>query len=378
MDFGLNEEQVMLKKSARDFLEKECPKSLVRKMIDDDIGYSPDLWKKMADLGWQGLAIPEGFGGVGSSFLDLTVLLEEMGRALVPGPFMPTVVHCARPVAAHGTEDQKARLLPGIASGTLIMTLALAELEGGLEPSDISTQAKPDGSGYRVTGTKMFVPDANVANYILCAARTSPRSAASEGITLFLIDASTDGIGVRQLKTMTGEKLCEVTLDDVKVPSDAVLGGVGDGWPIVSTILQEARVAESAWMSGGARWVLETSVQYASTRIQFGVPIGSFQAIQHKCADMAVLVEGATSAVYHGAWAVDNHDPQLEMASSVAKAWCSDAFSSVAIDGVQIHGGIGYTWDHDMHLYLKRAKSSEVAFGDAEYHRERVAHLLNI
>lgn len=378
MDFGLSEEQVMLKKSAREFLDKECPKSLVRKMIDDERGYSADLWKQMADLGWQGLAIPERFGGVGSSFLDLTVLLEEMGRALVPGPFMPTIVHCARPVAAHGTEDQKERLLPGISGGSLIMTLALAETEGGLEPSDILTSAKPDGAGFRLTGTKLFVPDANVADFFLCAAQTGLRSAESEGITLFLVDARTDGIGVKQLRTMTGEKLCEVTFDNVKVPSGAVLGGVDSGWPIVSTILQEARVAESAWMSGGARWVLETSVQYASTRIQFGVPIGSFQAIQHKCADMAVLVEGATSAVYHAAWAVDNHDPQLELASSVAKAWCSDAFSRVAIDGVQIHGGIGYTWDHDMHLYLKRAKSSEVAFGDADYHRERVAQLLNI
>ena len=378
MDFGLNEEQVMLKKSARDFLEKECPKSLVRKMIDDERGYSPDLWKMMADLGWQGLAIPERFGGVGSSFLDLTVLLEEMGRALVPGPFMPTVVHCARPLVAYGSEDQKQRMLPGIAGGSLIMTLALAETEGGLEASDISTQAKPDGDGYRVTGTKLFVPDANIADYLLCATRTSSRSADSEGITLFLVDARTNGIGVRQLKTMTGEKLCEVAFDDVKVPSGAMLGALNAGWPIVSTILQEARVAESAWMSGGARWVLETSVQYASTRIQFGVPIGSFQAIQHKCADMAVLVEGATSAVYHAAWAVDNHDPQLDLASSVAKAWCSDAFSRVSVDGVQIHGGIGYTWDHDMHLYLKRAKSSEAAFGDAEYHRERIAQQLNI
>ncbi len=378
MDFGLNEEQVMLKTSARDFLEKECPKSLVRQMIDDEKGYSSELWKKMADLGWQGLAIPEQFGGVGSSFLDLVVLLEEMGRALVPGPFMSAVVHCARPIAAFGTDDQKSEFLPRIAKGELIMTLAIGEMEGGFEASEILTDAKKNGGGYLINGTKMFVPDAHVADYLLCAIRTSPQSKSSEGITLFLVDTKTAGITVKRLKTLTGEKLSEVSFNNVPVQPNAVLGGIDGGWPIITRILEEAEIAESAWMTGGARWVLETSIQYASTRIQFGVPIGSFQAIQHKCADMAVEVEGATSAVYYAAWAVDENDPQLQMAASVAKAWCSDAFKHAAINGVQIHGGIGYTWDHDLHLYLKRAKSSEVAFGDSDYHRERVAHLLKI
>ena len=378
MDFGLSEQQVMLKTSARDFLDKECPKRLVRQMIDDERGYSPELWKKMAELGWQALVIPEEFGGVGSSFLDLAVLLEEMGRALVPGPFVSTIVHCARPIAGFGTDEQKRRLLPAIAGGDLIMTMALAEAEGGLEASDIATAAGNSGGGFVINGRKMFVPDAHVADYFLCVTRTSGGPADSEGISVFLIDAKAPGISIRKLRTISGEKLCEVVFSDAMVPTSALLGEVDGGWPIVSRILEEAQVAESAWMTGGARWVLETSVQYACTRVQFGVPIGSFQAIQHKCADMAVEVEGATSAMYYAAWAVAENDTQMPMAASVAKAWCSDTFKHAAINGIQIHGGIGYTWDHDMHLYLKRAKASEVAFGDADYHRDRVARLLNI
>ena len=378
MDFGLSEEQVMLKTSARDFLETECPKRLVRQMIVDDLGYSPELWKKMADLGWQGLIIPEEYGGVGSSFLDLSVLLEEMGRALVPGPFVSTVVHCGRPIMAYGTEEQKQRFLPGIANGELIMSLAYVEANGGLDAKDIATSASRSGGDFLINGKKLFVEDANISDYILCAARTSSASGESEGLTLFLVDARAEGVAVRVLKTMTGAKLCEVVFDDVEVPPTAVLGDVDNGWPVLSRILAEAEVAESAWMTGGARWVLETSIQYACTRIQFGVPIGSFQAIQHKCANMAVEVEGATSAVYYAAWAVSDNDPQLTLAASIAKAWCSDAYKHAALEGIQIHGGIGYTWDHDMHLYLKRAKASEVSFGDADYHRERVARMIGI
>jgi len=378
MDFGLSEEQVMLKTSARDFLDKECPKKLVRQMIDDERGYSPDLWKKMAGLGWQGLVVPEKYGGVGSSFLDLAVLLEEMGRALVPGPFVPTVVHCGLPIAGFGTEEQKQALLPGIAGGDLVMTLAFTESNGGIDAADVTTEATPAGDNFLINGTKMFVPDAHVANYLVCVARTRSTGDPEKGITLFIVDAKSHGITTKVLKTMTGEKLCEVTFNDVAVSRGAILGEADEGWSIMRRLLDEAEVAECAWMSGGARWVLETCVAYAGQRIQFGVPIGSFQAIQHKCANMAVEVEGATSVTYYAAWAASENDPQLTLAASTAKAWCSEAYRHAALEGVQIHGGIGYTWDHDMHLYLKRAKSSEVAFGDANCHRERVARLAGI
>jgi alkylation response protein AidB-like acyl-CoA dehydrogenase len=260
----------------------------------------------------------------------------------------------------------------------MILTLALIEAGGGLEAKDVTTSATRSGDDFIIDGTKMFVPFAHVADHLLCVARTGPSRGGEEGVTLFLVDAGSPGISVKTMKTITGEKLCEVTLNDVRVPAGAVLGDLDRGWPIVMRVLDEAAVAECAWMTGGARWALDTSINYACTRIQFGVPIGSFQAIQHKCADMALEVEGATSVTYYAAWAVTENAPDLPLAASVAKAWCSDAYKHATYAGTQIHGGIGYTWDHDMHLYLKRAKASEVVWGDADYHRERVARLAHI
>jgi len=378
MDFGLSEEQVMLKTSAREFLDKECPKKLVRAMMDDEKGYSPELWKKMADLGWQGLVFPGQYGGADSSFLDLAVLLEEMGRALVPGPFVPTVVHVGRAILAAGTDAQKQQFLPKIASGDIIMTLALTEADGSLEASGITLKSTLDRDEYVIEGTKLFVPDAHAADYLLCVTRTKESANPEDGITLFLVDARTAGIKTEVLKTMTGEKLCEVLFSNVRVPKESILGELDKGWPIVLTILDEAAIAECAWMTGGIRWILETTNQYAKERIQFGVPIGSFQSTQHKMANMSIEVEGSTSITYYAAWAASENSPELALAASMAKAWCSDGYKHAAFEGVQIHGGIGFTWDHDMHLYFKRAKSSEVAWGDSDYHRERIAKLLRM
>jgi len=378
MDFELGEEQVMLKTSARDFLEKECPKKLVRDMMEDEKGYSPELWRKMAELGWQALVFPEEYGGIGSGFLDLAVLSEEMGRALVPGPFMPTVVLAGGTILAGGSEEQKQEFLPRIAEGDMIMTLALTELDGGIEADGVTVKATPSGDNFTINGTKLFVPDAHVADQLICVARTKDSANKEDGITLFLVDPRTDGVSIEVLKTMSGEKLCEVVFNNVTVPKSNIIGEVDKGWPVIKQVLQQATVAECAWMVGGARWVLETTLDYAKERIQFGVPIGSFQAIQHKFADMAVEVEGATSLTYYAAWATMENDPGAEMATHVAKAWCSDIYKHATFEGVQIHGGIGFTWDHDMHLYFKRAKSGEVNLGDAIYHREKVAQLLDM
>jgi len=378
MDFELGEEQVMLKTSARDFLEKECPKQLVRDMMDDEKGYPPELWKQMADLGWLGLTFPEEYGGVGSSFLDLAVLLEESGRALLPTPFIPTVVLAGQPIVVAGTEEQKQQFLPKIASGDLIMTLALMEPSGSIEAADITVKATPSGDDFIISGTKLFVPSAHVADYLLCVTRTKDSANKEDGITLFLVDTGTNGIHIETLKTMTGEKLCEVTFDNVAVPKKNMLGELDKGWAIMKRVLDEATVAECAWMTGGARWAMETTIEYAKERVQFGRPIGSFQAIQHKLADIAVEVEGATSIMYYAAWAISENDPDLSLAASMAKAWCSETYKHATFDGVQIHGGIGFTWDHDMHLYFKRAKSGEVTYGDADYHREKVAKILNM
>ena len=378
MDFELGEGQVMLKTSARDFLEKECPKELVRDMIEDERGYSPVLWKTMADLGWLGLTFPEEYGGAGSSFLDLAVLLEECGRALLPGPFIPTVVLAGHPILAAGNEQQKQRFIPQIVSGEMILTLAFMEPSGSMEASDVTVTATPSGENFIINGTKLFVPDAHVADYLLCVTRTSNGYNSEEGITMFLVDTKTDGIQTEVLKTMSGEKQCEVIFNSVAVPRQNILGELDWGWPIMKRILDEATVAECAWMTGGARWAMETTIEYAKTRIAFGRPIGSFQAIQHKLADIALEVEGATSIMYYAAWAISENDPDMTLAASMAKAWCSETYKHATYDGIQIHGGIGFTWDHDMHLYFKRAKASEVAFGDGNYHREKVAQILNI
>ena len=379
MDFGLSEEQVMLRTSARDFLENECPKEVVRNLLyEDEKGYSPEMWGKMADLGWLGLVFPEEYDGIGSSFLDLAVLLEEMGRALLPGPFVPTVVLAGRPILAAGTEEQKQEFLPKIASGDMILTLALTEPSVRLDAAGITVTATPYRDDFVIDGKKLFVPDAHIADYILCVARTKDGRDKEEGITLFLVDANMAGVQTEVLNTMTGEKQCEVLFSNVTVPKENILGELDKGWPIVQRILLEATVAECCWMIGGARWALEDTIAYAKERIQFGRPIGSFQAIQHKCADMTMEVEGATSVTYYAAWAVSEDDPQASLAASMAKAYCSDVCKHVTAEGIQIHGGIGFTWDHDMHLYFKRAKTGELTYGDGNYHREVVANLLNV
>jgi alkylation response protein AidB-like acyl-CoA dehydrogenase len=378
MNFELDDAQVMLKTAARDFLEKECTKKLVRSMMEDEKGYSLELWKAIADLGWLGLTFPQDYGGEGSAFLDLAVLLEECGRALMPGPLLPTVVLGGRSILAAGTNEQKEFFLPRIAAGDMILTMGLLEAGAGIEASDVGVTAIQSGHGFCITGTKLFVPDAHVADYIVCVTRTGEPVDNEGGITLFLVDARTEGVQVEVLKTMSGQKLCEVRFDDVVVPRENMLGQLDLGWTVVKRALLEAQLAESAYMVGGARWVMDTSIEYAKGRIAFGRPIGSFQAIQHKLANMAVEVEGATSILYYGAWTIMENDPDMELAVSMAKAWCSETFKHAAFDGVQIHGGIGYTWDHDMHLYLKRAKAGEVTFGDPDYHREKVARLLGV
>jgi len=378
VNFELDEEQVMLKTSARDFLQQECPKKLVRAMMEDEKGYSPELWKKIADLGWLGLAFPEEYGGVGSSFLDLAVLLEECGRALLPGPFISTVVLAGRPIAACGDENQKQKFLPNIASGDMILTLAFIETSGGIEASDITVTATLSDDFFNVNGTKLFVPYAHIADYFLCVTRTKNSQDKEDGVTLLLVNAESPGIQIEPLKTMTGDKLYEVVFSNVTVPAKNVLGESDKGWPIMKRILAEGQVAESAWMTGGTRWAMETSIDYAKIRIAFGRPIGSFQAIQHKLANVAVGVEGATAIMYYAAWAIMVNDPDVDMAASMAKSWCGETYKQATFDGIQIHGGIGYTWDHDMHLYLKRAKASEVTFGDSDYHREKVAQMLKI
>ena len=321
-------------------------------------------------------------GGAGLTFVDLVVVLEEMGRVVMPGPFFATVLLAGVTILEGGSEAQKKALLPGIATGKLKGTLALLEPSARWDAAGVACEARPDGTGYRLSGTKLFVNDALVADKIVCAARLAGSGSGADpaaGITLFLLDAGTPGMTITPLKTMDQtRKLAEVTLADARVGADAVLGAPWGGWPIVERVMDRGKVALCAEMCGGAQKVLDMSVEYAKVREQFGRPIGSFQAIQHKCANMLVEVESAKSATYYAAWAVANDVAEAPLAAAMAKAYCSDAYRHTAGEGIQIHGGIGFTWEHDMHLYFTRAKSNEVTFGDATWNRELVAQLIDL
>jgi len=378
MDLGLNEYQQMLKNSAREFLERECPPTYVREMEEDERGYTPDMWRKLAELGWLGLAFPEQYGGMGSSFLDLCILLEEMGRSLLPGPFFSTVVLGGLTILDAGTEEQKKQYLPRIASGDLLVTLALVEPSGRWDAGGIKeTRAVRDGDEWVLNGTKLFVPNAHTADLLIVVARTRESDLPSYGITLFLVPTSAPGVRQELLKTIASDRQSEVTLTGVRVPAGAVLGRVDEGWPIVERTLQRAAAGISVWMVGGAQQVLDMTVEYAKNRIQFGRPIGSFQAIQHHCANMAVDVEGARYVAYQAAWKVsEGLDAGLEV--SIAKAWTSDAYRRVCALAHQCHGAIGFTKDHNLQLYTRRAKSAEVMWGDPDFHREKVAQLLGL
>jgi len=374
MEFGLNEQQEMLKKTARDFFQDKLPKTLVRTlMFEDEKGYSPELWKEMAELGWMGIMFPEEYEGFGGDFIDLTVILEEMGRALLTGPFIPTVVFAGTAILKAGSDEQKQKYLPAIAKGNAIFTFAFQDSADRFDAAGVVTEAKEVGDSFVLTGKKRFVPDAHVADKIICAARTKAGGRPEEGITLFIVDAKSAGLEMSVRTALDGKKLCDLTLNGVKVGKEDVLGGVNAGWPVMEKALQYGLVAMCADSVGGTQMVMEMSAQYAKERIQFDQPIGSFQAIKHKCANMLIDVEGSRPLTYWAAWAVDTAAPEAPVAVSMAKGWCSDAYRRVAADGIQVHGGMGFTWDHDMHLYYKRAKTIELSLGDADYHREIVA-----
>jgi alkylation response protein AidB-like acyl-CoA dehydrogenase len=376
MDFAFSEEQEMLRASAREFLAKECPPSYLRRMLEAEDAWDERFWKKLAALGWTGLGIPEAYGGVGT-FLDLVVVLEEAGRVLLPGPFFSTMGLAVPTLLEAGSEAQRKTVLTDIAAGTARATVALTEPSGRWDAEGVTLGAQPAGDGWRLDGVKLFVPDAGVADHMIVPART--RRGGEDGITLFLISGRPTGVVVNPLRTMDmTRRWYEVRFDGVTVPASAVVGTVDHGWAPLRRALDWAAAGLCAEMVGGAQHVLDTSVEYAKTRQQFGKPIGIYQAVSHKLADMLLETESARSATYYAAWAVDADAPDRSLAASMAKAYTSDAYRRAAGNGIQVHGGIGFTWEHDMHLYFKRAKASEVTLGDSTYHRELVAQALDL
>jgi alkylation response protein AidB-like acyl-CoA dehydrogenase len=374
MDFNLNKEQELIRKNARDFLSEYCQPSLVKEIEQSEEGYASELWAQMAEMGWLGLAIPERYGGTGGSFLDLMILLEENGRTLAPVPFFSTVILCSMLILEAGSESQKQNYLPLISDGKLIFSLPLTEEDVSWEPAAIKMQGVPNGNGYVCSGTKLFVYNANIADYFICPVRTA--KTIEDGVSLFLIDRNSFGIEQVLLKNIAREKMYEVIFNHVEVPRENLIGKVNQGWAPLEKVLTKAALAKSIEMIGGMQRVLEMTVEYAKQRVQFGQKIGSFQAVQHHCANMLIAIEGSRLLAYRTAWMLQEGIPcQKEI--HMTKAWTNDACQKVARLGVQVHGGLGIMDEYDMQLYFRRAKASESFLGNSDYHREKTAlHML--
>jgi alkylation response protein AidB-like acyl-CoA dehydrogenase len=348
MDLDLTEEQEMLRTMARDFLAKECPKTLVRELEDDEKGYSPDLWRKMADLGWMGLVLPEEYGGMGMEYLDLIILIQEMGRNILPGPYFSTVV-----------------------------LVALHEPNARYDAAGVEAKASPQGDSFVISGTKLFVENAHIADHLICVTRTATGASPEDGITLFLVDAKTPGITCEVVPTMADDKLCEVVFDNVSVPKENMLGQQDKGWDIVARALEHATMAKCAEMVGGAEAVLDMTLEYVKERVQYGRPIGSFQVIQHYCANMWTNVAASRNLLYKVAWDLGEGLP-VSAEVAMAKGWINQAYKFVTERAVQCHGAVGLTRDHDVGLYYRRAKAGELAFGDTDFQRELVARHMGL
>jgi len=378
MDIKFSEDQVEILRQARRFCENEMPMTYVRTMFEDERGFTDEVWSKMVEIGWTAMLLPEAYGGLGMELLDMSIVLEELGRAVSPGPLFSTVLLGASAIAEAGSDAQKQRYLPAVAEGTMRGTLALHEPGSGADPGYIMMEAMRDGDGFIVSGTKLFVPDAHVSDFIVCAVRTEKGGDPSKSITLLLIDAKTPGLMISLLPTMDGtRKLCAVEFKNVSVGKDAMLGEMNRGWGPLRKVMQKAQVGLCAECVGGAEKAMEFATEYAKVRVQFDQPIGSFQAIKHRCAQMYVDVESARSLLYWASWAQDHGDAnEAAIAASAAKVYCTEVYRNVSASAIQVLGGTGFSWEHDIHFYLKRAKANEVALGDLAYHREQVIGLV--
>ncbi len=377
MDFSLTEEQVLLQKTACDFLAKSLSREAVKRVEESEAGYDLDLWKKMASLGWLGLPFPEEYGGSGGGLIDLTVLLEEMGYRTCPGPFFSTVVLGGLPLLAFGTEDQKRESLPAIVAGKRIMTFALTEKNGAWDAGGIRVRAVPFGEAWRINGAKRHVTDAHVADMFLCAVRTGKPAETRVGITVFLVDGETRGIRTMDMKTATGDRQGEVRFYRVPVRREQIVGGLDAGAAVIRDTLEKAAVAKCAEMIGGARAVLDMALAYARERVQFGRPIGSFQAVQHHFAEMWTDIHGSRYLYRKAALEIDGGTPAAQ-AAAMAKARTGETYRRVTALGHQIFGAIGFTMEHEMHRYHRRALGGDVTFGGGAFHRDRVAESMGL
>jgi alkylation response protein AidB-like acyl-CoA dehydrogenase len=381
VDFSFSPDQQLVKNAARSFLDEHCTPSVVRALMDDPRGESEAMWKEIAQLGWLGLALPEQYGGSGLGMVETALILEEMGRAAYPGPYLSTVL-AAMALAEAGTDEQRGQWLPAIAAGDARATVALIDADLDWDPQATAARAERRAGGWTLSGLKRIVPWAHVANVLLVPARIADRRSAArpdhlEGVSLFLVDAAAPGLKLTPLTAIDlATRWVSVRLESVPVGANALIGEPGEAGPLLEKLLRWGAVGAAAEMLGAARRCLDMSVDYVKVREQFGQPIGSFQAIRHKCAEMLLEAENSHAATYYAAWALASHAEDHEMAASVAKAYVGDAARKICGDAIQVHGGIGFTWEYDLHLYFKRAKALEALYGDTDYHRELIARRL--
>ena len=376
MDVLLSEEEQMVKNLAREFLEGECPPSLARSMEQDDLGYPPDLWKQMADLGWFGMSLPEAYGGQGLPLTYLGIVLEEVGRAIAPVPFHSTMV-AALAINAHGSEQQRRELLPGVATGSTILTWAFNERDPRFLPHTIQARAIADGDDFILSGTKLFVDNFNSAAKCLVVCRTGAYSEENpkDGISLLLVDTNAQGVSHVPLTTLAKDKQSIVTFDQVRVPASNLVGQQDQGWELAQDMLDRGTALLCAQMVGAARKDSEMGIEYAKNRVAFGRPIGSFQSIQHLCADMTIWIDGCQLLTYEALWKMDQGLPAgLEV--SQAKAFCNDKCEAAVRSSQVIHGGIGFMMEFDLHLWFRRVSAWTMRMGTTFEHRSRIARTL--
>ncbi len=372
MDYSIGKEQEMLRKSAREFFEKECPKDKVRELKTDPKAYDSKMWKKMVKLGFQGLVIPEEFGGMDGDFVELTLFMEEVGHNIVPMPYYSTVVLCALPLIRYGRDAQKEAYLPGIAEKGDIWTLAQTEAKATNDASEIQLSAKADGDQFILNGTKLFVPYAHAAKMMLVAARTTEGENPQEGITLFVVDPKSDGISIETIPTVAKDGRCEVVFDNVKVAQADILGAFDEGWDILDDIQQKGALLKAAEMSGGAQAAFEIVLDYCKERKQFDKPIGQYQGVQFRLVDMKTALDGLKYIVWKAAWHMADGVPS-RLLNSAAKAKANEVYDNIGHYGIYLHGAIGWTEEMDIGLYHLRTRSMTFDCGGTDLHLENIA-----
>ncbi len=377
MDLALTEAQEMLRSSARDFLERECPTSLVRAMEQDDRGYPPQLWEQIAGLGWMGVPFPAEYDGADGSLTDLAVLLEETGRAMTPGPLFTSVVDVGLTILDAGTDTQRKVYIPRLASGALIGSAAILENDARYSAQAITLPAKRIGNGYQISGAKLFVEYANSADLLLVPVRTNASSTDEDGVTVLLVETSATGIALEPMASIARDRQFAVTFDNVTVSDDAVLGEAGAGWPIVRRMLDRSTILHCAQSVGGAQRVMEMTVDYAKQRVQFGRAIGSFQSVQHDCADMVNAIDAARLATYQAVTRLEDGAP-ADKEIAMAKVLANHAYKWTTLTAQQIHGGVGFMEEYDLQLWTRRAKVAELKFGTSAPHRDTFATAMGL